>query len=71
MAHILLFVFIVSGAGSTRSITPEGPIQEEPSADDYFGMNPKLKASGGVHYCTYCTYIFHGGFGHAWFSLTF
>lgn len=34
-----------SGAGSTRSITPEGPIQEEPSDGEYFSMNPQLSFS--------------------------
>jgi len=57
MSRTLLTICDVSGAGSTRSITPEGPIQEEPSAGDYFGMNPKLKASGcAAYYCWYCMY---------------
>ena len=48
--YIAVDLCCVSGAGSTRSITPEGPIQEEPSVGDYFGMNPKLKASGDAFF---------------------
>ena len=55
--------YVVSGAGSTRSITPEGPIQEEPSDGEYFAMNPHFIASGTVHYYKYC-YISGRGFSN-------